>query len=78
MDPDTGHLISDEHLDFGELVASGSYVPIPVGLELAAKKKLAGRKEAQVSLTSGGKLSRFAVSERKKRRRWKKYRRFSR
>lgn len=78
MDVKTGHLISGDHPNFEELVGSGRYTPIPDGLLRAAKKKLAGRREATVSLTSGGKLSRFAAAERKKRKRWKKYRQFSR
>jgi len=77
MDPNTGHLITDEHEKFNELIESGQYMPIPLQLEEAANRKLKGRKEAKVSLTSGGKLSRFAASERKKRKRWKKYKRFS-
>jgi len=44
------------------------YIPVPPELDRAAKLKLAGRNEAYVSLTSGGKLSKWAAKERKKRR----------
>lgn len=61
MDPHTGHLVEllpDESLPDG-------YERIPPELERAAQLKLAGRKEAQVSLTSGGKLSQFARDKRR-------------
>jgi hypothetical protein len=41
------------------------YELVPNELERAAEKKLAGRNEATVSLTSGGKLSRWAAKKRK-------------
>lgn len=37
---------------------------LPRELWRAAKRKLAGEREAQVSLTSGGKLARWAAGER--------------
>ena len=44
------------------------FIPVPSELEKAATKVLAGKDSAVVSRTSGGKLSRWAASERKKRR----------
>ena len=69
MQPYTGHL---KELDLRpqtrkELLMAG-YREVPEELEQAAKKKLAGQKEAMVSLTSGGKLSKWAAGERKKER----------
>jgi hypothetical protein len=71
MNPDTGHLIdlhgkSEEEID--ELIGLG-YVAIPDELVKAARRKLAGKKEANVSLKSGGKLSRWASMTRKQRKR---------
>ena len=40
--------------------------PVPEELQGAARKKLKGKKEAMVSLTSGGRLSRWAAKKRKK------------
>lgn len=44
------------------------YEEIPKELEAAAKAKLAGLQEAMVSLTSGGKLSKWASGKRKAKR----------
>lgn len=44
------------------------FTPVPPELEPAAIKKLAGQSQAVVSLTSGGKLSKWAAQERKKKR----------
>ena len=44
------------------------YTEVPKELETAAKKKLAGKAEAYVSLTSGGKLSKWAAKQRKAKR----------
>ena len=41
--------------------------PVPDELQAAAKRVLAGRPEAYVSKTSGGKLSRWASARRKER-----------
>ena len=49
-----------------DLAALG-YVPVPQDLLHAASLKLAGKDEATVSLTSGGKLSRFAAQKRRER-----------
>jgi hypothetical protein len=76
MNIDTGHLISGEKME--ELISMGNkrkekflkslgYQHVPKELEPAAKKKLAGKDEAYISLTSGGKLSKWAAGERKKR-----------
>ena len=76
MNIDTGHLISSDYPDFEELIRNRGYVEIPPVFQVAAKKKLAGRHETMVSLKRGGKLSRFAASERKKHKRkgksWKR------
>lgn len=47
----------------GELGAleDAGYVEVPGHLEHAARRKLAGRPEIYVSLTSGGRLSRYAA-----------------
>lgn len=47
--------------------------PVPEDLHNAAKKKLAGKKEAMVSLTSGGKLSKWAAMRRKEKKRNRNY-----
>lgn len=61
MDPNTGHLIE---LLPNESLPQG-YEPIPPELEHAARLKLANRRDAYVSLTSGGKLSQFAKDKRR-------------
>lgn len=64
MNPSTGHLrVTTE----GDIVPQ-EYVLVPRPLVPAARMKLAGRNEAYVSLTSGGKLSRFAAAQRKAKR----------
>ena len=63
MDPNTGHLVANAQ-QLPEDVR-GSYVPIPARLNRAARRKLDGRPEAHVSLTSGGALSQFAAQQRK-------------
>ncbi len=45
-----------------------NYEPVPEELNVAAQKKLAGKDEAMVSLTSGGKLSKWAAKTRKEKR----------
>ena len=74
MNVDDGRLVSPDL--FKELQAElGAaekaekiFTEIPEKLEHAARRKLAGRREARVSLTSGGKLSRFAARQRRMRR----------
>ena len=84
MDINTGHLVSPEKFEemqkevmrkLTKEIAEGSangpledYQPVPKELEPAAKKKLASKDEAYVSLTSGGKLSRWAAKQRKAKR----------
>jgi hypothetical protein len=72
MDIDTGHLIDSEKYAqekdlspkaLKDLLAT--YTEVPPELSRAAKQKLAGKAEAHVSLTSGGKLSQFAARVRK-------------
>lgn len=46
--------------------------PLPDELQFAAMTVLADRVEAQVSLTSGGKLSKWAAQQRKNRRKMQK------
>jgi hypothetical protein len=68
MDTGRNHLVSAEQLaalrEAGEDV--GAYQEVPTRLQRAALKKLAGRREAIVSKTSGGKLSKWAAAERKR------------
>lgn len=68
MNPNTGHLIdtsgySKEQLEW---LIEQNYVPVSDELARAARLKLAGQREAMVSLTSGGKLSKFAAEMRGK------------
>jgi DUF1009 family protein len=51
-----------------EELYNDGYEPIPEDLRRAANKKLSGQKEATVSLTSGGKLSKWASKQRKAKR----------
>ena len=71
MNPSTGHLLAiGEGMPNREkrrMKASG-YEPVPKELEAVAANKLAGQDEAYVSLTSGGKLSKWAASRRKAKR----------
>ena len=74
MDTESGHLVTSEMLE--EILKKDSekakkYTPVPKSLEEAAKKKLAGKNEAMVSLTSGGKLSRWAAHDRREKKRKK-------
>lgn len=65
MNPGTGHLVRDLYMVPADL--RGGYEPVPPELQRAVARKLAGKSEATVSLTSGGKLSRWAAEKRKKR-----------
>lgn len=67
MDVDTGHLILAERSGELHSLMKQGYKPVPEELNRAAKRKLAGKKEAYVSLTSGGKLSNWAAQKRKAR-----------
>lgn len=66
MNPYTGELYADRNA--ADLVEQEreQMVEVPGHLNRAARRVLGGRERAQVSLTSGGKLSRFAASERAK------------
>ncbi len=55
-------------LETGRQELLDSYEQVPKELEAAAKKKLAGKDETVVSLTSGGKLSKWAAKRRKDKR----------
>ena len=67
MNADTGHLVKLAKESLEELQGIG-YEPVPEELTMAAEKKLAGKDEAYISLTSGGKLSKWAAKNRKERR----------
>ena len=64
MNPDTGKLVgmNPSNVRIDEL-----FEPVPPSLEHAARRVLKGKPEAQASLTSGGKLPRWAASIRKAR-----------
>lgn len=69
MNPDTGHIVSlPDTEEMMRIYKDMGYEPIPEELQPAANKKLAGQNEAFVSLTSGGKLSKWAADKRKIRR----------
>ncbi len=59
-------------LSMEESLREQGYTPVPAELEKAAEKKLAGQDEAYVSLTSGGKLSKWAAKQRKAKRKKQK------
>lgn len=63
MNVNTGHLIDFE--TYSEMLSAEEYTPVPKELQVAAEKKLAGKHEAVVSLTSGGKLSNWAKAQRR-------------
>ncbi len=72
MNSNTGHLVTSDYIDslpdklkeqFEE-----DYTPVPEHLDKAARLKLKGQREAYVSKTSGGKLSKWAAQDRKKKR----------
>ncbi|HML23557.1 MAG TPA: hypothetical protein PKD09_18010 [Aggregatilinea sp.] len=64
MNVDNGDLIEL----FGATPPPEGYIPIPPELNRAARRKLAGHSQATVSLTSGGKLSKWAAKQRKAKR----------
>lgn len=63
MNVNTGHLVAEARMGYDE---------IPKELSKAARKKLNGKNEAYVSLTSGGKLSNWANRTRNQRKRDRK------
>ena len=70
MDPDSGHLVDISQLDEEEVerLLRGGHRQVPKSHLKAAALKLAGRKEAKISLTSGGKLSCLCAQWRKEKR----------
>ena len=71
MHAETGHLVSPERMREIERELSGGqneYIQVPEELNRAARRKLNGKSEAYVSLTSGGKLSSWAAKQRKNKR----------
>ena len=66
MNINTGHLITNEALQSLQDYQREEYMSVPQKLETAARKKLAGKNEAMVSLTSDGKLSKWAKTQRSK------------
>ena len=68
MNINTGHLITDEGYQAMQDFQQKDYMLIPQELESAAERKLAGKPEAMVSLTSGGKLSSWASEQRRSKR----------
>lgn len=65
---DTGELRNIENLKEMVKAKAEGFEEVPEYLNKAAKLKLKGEKSAMVSLTSGGRLSRWAASKRKKKR----------
>jgi len=75
MNVDSGHLVRQEKLQsdsFAKHFPVKEYEPVPKKLQRAAELKLAGRDEAHVSLTSGGKLSKWAAGRRRVKRKMQK------
>ena len=74
MNCDTGELRKIANLDEMFEAEKEGFTRVPEELLDAAERKLkkAGNKRAFVSLTSGGKLSKFAAGERKKKRKMAK------
>lgn len=67
MNPNTNELVDPEELEkLVKQTKAEGFEPIPEELEHAAKVKLKGKPSAIVSKTSGGKLSKWAASKRKK------------
>ena len=82
MDPNTNGLIDlsdlteDQKQEFFDRMKN--YEAIPEYLNMAAKKKLGKERYAEVSKTSGGKLSKWAARRRKKRKMQKESRKLNR
>lgn len=68
MHPGTGHLVDTSEMKETEfaILHKAGYEKLPEELSRAANRKLNGKKEAYVSLTSNGKLSKWARKKRKK------------
>ena len=83
MNPDNGHLVdllkmTDEEKERWLKMNDGKYILVPNELHTAAMMKLNGENETYVSMHSGGKLSRWAASQRKLRRKKKRMQKQSR
>ena len=80
MNVDNNHLkeVFEDNPEIVEKMKEQGYVRVPEELEHAAKVKLAGKEEAYVSKTSGGKLSKWAAKQRKAKRAKNKIARASR
>jgi hypothetical protein len=68
MSPNSGHLVTS----LAKMTPGDSYELLPADLNGAARRALKGRDEAHVSLTSGGRLSKWAAGRRKARARMAK------
>lgn len=64
MNPNTGELRRLDSKEEEEALKKLGFKKLPEHLQNAAKKVLRNKKEARVSLTSGGLLSRWAAKER--------------
>ena len=67
MNPNTNELVDTSNMTEEEIyrLHNNGFVPVPQKLNRAAKRKLAGKKSAKVSFTSGGLLSNWAKQLRK-------------
>ncbi len=70
MNSDTGHLVDTTGFSGEQIkqLSEQGYEEVPEVLKHAATRKLNGKKEEHVSLTSGGKLSKHAAKLRKAKR----------
>lgn len=68
MRTDNNHLVSEDFLKTLKEAEKQAYTPVPGNLQNAASRELAGRSSTFVSKHSGGKLSKWSASERKKKR----------
>lgn len=68
MNADTGHLIRMQK----DAQMPDGYQFLPEDLLGSSRKKLAGKSEAYVSLSSGGKLSKWAAGKRRQKRKMAK------
>lgn len=68
MNEDTGHIVTADLLKEMKPEERGSYHILPEEFSRASRVVLKGKREGYVSLTSGGKLSRYASRRRRRRR----------
>jgi len=64
MNVNNNHLVDAVTLESMDEKLRRMYEEVPEELNRAARRKLAGRKEATVAMNSGGKLSRWARKKR--------------